>query len=98
MHWNKQAQLFWLLNTHLSAETCGFLLGLHSIQPNPTSLTSRQIPEDVAETESRAACAAQDLAKLKPAELTPLSPEVISRQATINIGMLPVLHAQSTPH
>ena len=28
----------------------------------------------------------QDLAKLNPAELTPLSPEVISRQATINIG------------
>ena len=28
----------------------------------------------------------QDLAKLNPAELTPLTPEVISRQATINIG------------
>lgn len=28
----------------------------------------------------------QDLNKLKPEELTPLSPEVISRQATINIG------------
>ena len=28
----------------------------------------------------------QDLSKLNPAELTPLSPEVISRQATINIG------------
>ena len=98
MHWNKQAQLFWLLTTHFPAETCGFFLGLHSLQPNPTSLTSCQSPENVAETESRAACAAQDLAKLKPAELTPLSPEVISRQATINIGMSPVLHAQSTPH
>ena len=31
-------------------------------------------------------CWWQDLAKLNPAELTPLSPEVISRQATINIG------------
>ena len=30
--------------------------------------------------------AKQDLEKLNPAELHPLSPEVISRQATINIG------------
>ena len=28
----------------------------------------------------------QDLANLNAAELTPLTPEVISRQATINIG------------
>jgi hypothetical protein len=28
----------------------------------------------------------QDLSTLEPAKLTPLSPEVISRQATINIG------------
>ena len=28
----------------------------------------------------------QDLSKLKVEELTPLTPEVISRQATINIG------------
>ena len=28
----------------------------------------------------------QDLSKLKVGELTPLTPEVISRQATINIG------------
>lgn len=34
-------------------------------------------------------CLWQDLSKLKPSELTPLSPEVISRQATINIGALP---------
>lgn len=30
--------------------------------------------------------AAQDVNKLDPATLTPLTPEVISRQATINIG------------
>lgn len=30
----------------------------------------------------------QDLSKLNVAELTPLTPEVISRQATINIGEL----------
>lgn len=35
---------------------------------------------------SSANCIWQDLSKLKPSELTPLSPEVISRQATINIG------------
>ncbi len=29
---------------------------------------------------------AQDLSELNAAELTPLTPEVISRQATINIG------------
>jgi len=33
----------------------------------------------------------QDLSKLNAAELTPLSPEVISRQATINIGAPPAL-------
>jgi translation initiation factor 2 subunit 3 len=43
----------------------------------------------------------QDLAKLNPAELTPLSPEVISRQATINIGAhacsWPSRHLSATP-
>ncbi|KAK9837948.1 hypothetical protein WJX74_008321 [Apatococcus lobatus] len=39
----------------------------------------------------------QDLNKLKPEELTPLSPEVISRQATINIGTIGhVAHGKST--
>ncbi len=33
--------------------------------------------------------AKQDLATLDVSKLTPLSPEVISRQATINIGTLP---------
>jgi hypothetical protein len=33
----------------------------------------------------------QDLSKLKIEELTPLTPDVISRQATINIGALLVL-------
>lgn len=33
-------------------------------------------------------CCAKDLSKLNVAALTPLSPEVISRQATINIGKL----------
>lgn len=32
----------------------------------------------------------QDAASLDPSTLTPLSPEVISRQATINIGACPL--------
>lgn len=39
----------------------------------------------------------QDLSSLDPAKLTPLSPEVISRQATINIGTIGhVAHGKST--
>lgn len=39
----------------------------------------------------------QDLSKLKIEELTPLTPEVISRQATINIGTIGhVAHGKST--
>eukprot|EP01116_Phalansterium_solitarium_P005003 TRINITY_DN1625_c0_g6_i1.p1 TRINITY_DN1625_c0_g6~~TRINITY_DN1625_c0_g6_i1.p1 ORF type:complete len:470 (-),score=159.75 TRINITY_DN1625_c0_g6_i1:408-1817(-) len=41
--------------------------------------------------------AVQDLSKLDPGSLTPLSPEVISRQATINIGTIGhVAHGKST--
>lgn len=41
--------------------------------------------------------AKQDLATLDPARLTPLSPEIISRQATINIGTIGhVAHGKST--
>ena len=36
------------------------------------------------ETDSK--CALQNLKTLDPSKLTPLTPEVISRQATINIG------------
>mmetsp|Transcript_3202 Transcript_3202/g.4999 ORF Transcript_3202/g.4999 Transcript_3202/m.4999 type:complete len:506 (-) Transcript_3202:254-1771(-) len=39
----------------------------------------------------------QDISKLDPAKLTPLTPEVISRQATINIGTIGhVAHGKST--
>ena len=39
----------------------------------------------------------QDLDTLKPEQLTPLSPQVISRQATINIGTIGhVAHGKST--
>jgi ABC-type protease/lipase transport system fused ATPase/permease subunit len=39
----------------------------------------------------------QDLSKLDPTKLTPLTPEVISRQATINIGTIGhVAHGKST--
>lgn len=41
--------------------------------------------------------AEQDLSKLDPSKLTPLTPEVISRQATINIGTIGhVAHGKST--
>jgi hypothetical protein len=38
------------------------------------------------ESSEECGLATQDLATLNPAALNPLSPEVISRQATINIG------------
>jgi hypothetical protein len=41
--------------------------------------------KDPAE-KKRSVLAVQDLATLDAAKLTPLSPQVISRQATINIG------------
>ena len=42
-------------------------------------------------------CPSQDLSTLDVAKLTPLSPEVISRQATINIGTIGhVAHGKST--
>lgn len=41
--------------------------------------------------------AVQDLSKLDPAALSPLTPEIISRQATINIGTIGhVAHGKST--
>jgi hypothetical protein len=41
--------------------------------------------------------AVQDLENIKPSEITPLTPEVISRQATINIGTIGhVAHGKST--
>lgn len=43
-----------------------------------------------AEKMSRRGLMEQDLAKLDVTKLHPLSPEVISRQATINIGILPL--------
>lgn len=48
---------------------------------------------------SRKGLMEQDLSKLDVAQLHPLSPEVISRQATINIGKLslPLLRTASVP-
>lgn len=41
---------------------------------------------DIADDEETTFLAKQDLSKLDITKLTPLTPEVISRQATINIG------------
>ena len=52
----------------------------------------------MSETENKApTLLPQDINLLKIEELTPLSPEVISRQATINIGTIGhVAHGKST--
>lgn len=54
--------------------------------------------EEVINTKStKAILAYQDLTTLDPSKLTPLTPEVISRQATINIGTIGhVAHGKST--
>ena len=60
---------------------------------NPISAPANSIQEDVTEFDQQGRkrklhLAKQDLATLDPATLTPNTPEVISRQATINIGTI----------
>jgi len=58
------------------------------------SVTSMEPPLEKSDTSH---LLSQDLATLDPTTLTPLSPEVISRQATINIGTIGhVAHGKST--
>lgn len=58
------------------------------------SVTSMEPPLEKGDTSH---LLAQDLSTLDPTTLTPLSPEVISRQATINIGTIGhVAHGKST--
>eukprot|EP01099_Mayorella_cantabrigiensis_P003822 TRINITY_DN286_c0_g1_i1.p1 TRINITY_DN286_c0_g1~~TRINITY_DN286_c0_g1_i1.p1 ORF type:complete len:475 (+),score=90.30 TRINITY_DN286_c0_g1_i1:97-1521(+) len=58
------------------------------------SITSMEPPLEKTDTSH---LLAQDLSTLDPTTLTPLSPEVISRQATINIGTIGhVAHGKST--
>lgn len=42
---------------------------------------------DIAEEDETSFLSKQDIATLDITKLTPLTPEIISRQATINIGM-----------
>jgi len=59
------------------------------------SVTAFSIEDD--EFQDTSHLVVQDLKTLDPAKLTPLSPEVISRQATINIGTIGhVAHGKST--
>jgi len=52
---------------------------------------------DIADDEDSSFLSKQDLSKLDITKLTPLTPEVISRQATINIGTIGhVAHGKST--
>ena len=58
------------------------------------SITSMEPPLEKSDTSH---LLSQDLSTLDPTTLTPLSPEVISRQATINIGTIGhVAHGKST--
>lgn len=60
----------------------------------PVPITKKE-SRDMPKTNSKLAF--QDISKLDPATLTPLTPEVISRQATINIGTIGhVAHGKST--
>ena len=53
--------------------------------------------DEEAESRVNKGLAVQDLSKLDPSKLTPLTPEVISNQATINIGTIGhVAHGKST--
>ena len=58
----------------------------------------RKLKKEKASEEKRQThLAVQDLATLDPSKLTPLTPQVISRQATINIGTIGhVAHGKST--
>merc|ERR1719221_1789612 len=52
---------------------------------------------DSMKVDSEDGLAVQDLSKLDIAKLTPLTPEVISRQATMNVGTIGhVAHGKST--
>jgi hypothetical protein len=59
-------------------------------EPTPT-------PAPKYASKSNPRLSVQDISKLDPTKLTPLTPEVISRQATINIGTIGhVAHGKST--
>lgn len=56
-----------------------------------------KMPSNSKDSKKKPNLAVQDLATLDSSKLTPLSPEVISRQATINIGTIGhVAHGKST--
>ncbi|KAJ1493624.1 elongation factor Tu GTP binding domain-containing protein [Baffinella frigidus] len=68
------------------------------IEDKPTSLAPAEDEESSDdEEEINGGLLEQDLAKLDCTKLTPLTPEVISRQATINVGTIGhVAHGKST--
>ena len=58
-----------------------------AIAPPTAAMAAAQISDEPAAPASTSShLAEQDLATMDPSKLTPLTPEVISRQATINIG------------
>ena len=63
--------------------------GMAAIAPPTAAMAAAKISDEPAAPASKSShLAKQDLATMDPSKLNPLSPEVISRQATINIGEL----------
>ena len=63
--------------------------GMAAIAPPTAAMAAAKISDEPAAPASKSShLAKQDLATMDPAKLNALSPEVISRQATINIGEL----------
>jgi GTPase len=59
--------------------------------------TAEIISDAYAKVISQGNLMSQDLESLDPAKITPLNPEIISRQATVNIGTIGhVAHGKST--
>mmetsp|Transcript_15783 Transcript_15783/g.28080 ORF Transcript_15783/g.28080 Transcript_15783/m.28080 type:complete len:474 (+) Transcript_15783:78-1499(+) len=60
-------------------------------------VSAGEVDVGVADQQAAAGLSVQDITKLDPSTLTPLTPEVISRQATINVGTIGhVAHGKST--
>ena len=69
-----------------------------AVAPPTAAMAAAKISDEPAAPASKSShLAKQDLATMDPSKLNPLSPEVISRQATINIGTIGhVAHGKST--
>jgi translation initiation factor 2 subunit 3 len=79
------------------AAAAALLVLSEKLIPNSIIKIRNNMSSAVLERSSGSGLAVQDLSKLVVANLTPLTPEVISRQATINIGTIGhVAHGKSS--